>query len=425
MGDEASDSMNLDLNLSPGPEPASISLLNEPVSLDPWSERSTVHRFSETESPIHRIREAVRIGARQRSRWRRVHTEARNISMELNHLMANSGSANTLQAGEGSVDAEERTNELLKTCENNNGILDEQASENKDEVEKGSGTDGSFFDCNICLDLARNPVVTCCGHLFCWPCLYRWLHVHSDAKECPVCKGEVTLRNVIPIYGRGNQVREPEEDSSLKIPARPQARRVESLRQTLHRTAFSFPVEEMIRRLGSRFEFSRDMIQTHESDSVRESAERTNTLLTRILSSRALRREQNQAAPTNEVMDLNLNQSTTITPETGDSRRLQSLLLRRSQSQRSAYSSLSSALLLEAYRSHPSGRNQELPPPVDDGDSFSSIAARINSESPADTAMEIDSIVSLSTSSSRRNDASRVSDVDSGDSRAHRRRRLN
>lgn len=31
----------------------------------------------------------------------------------------------------------------------------------------------SLFECNICLELARDPVVTLCGHLYCWPCLYR------------------------------------------------------------------------------------------------------------------------------------------------------------------------------------------------------------------------------------------------------------
>ena len=29
------------------------------------------------------------------------------------------------------------------------------------------------FDCNVCYDTAREPVVTMCGHLYCWPCLYR------------------------------------------------------------------------------------------------------------------------------------------------------------------------------------------------------------------------------------------------------------
>ena len=63
---------------------------------------------------------------------------------------------------------------------------------------------------------------------------------------------------------------------------------------------------------------------------------------------------------------------------------------------------------------------------VDDRNSFSSIAAVMNSESQVDTAVEIDSMVTLSTSSSRRRNenGSRASDVDSADSRPPRRRRF-
>lgn len=93
----------------------------------------------------------------------------------------------------------------------------------------------SNFECNICLEMARDPVVTTCGHLFCWACIYQWLYVHSASRECPVCKGEVTDTNIIPIYGRGNSDHAANEsniaENGEKIPPRPRANRIESLRQ--------------------------------------------------------------------------------------------------------------------------------------------------------------------------------------------------
>ncbi|KAL0798374.1 hypothetical protein Bca101_053549 [Brassica carinata] len=66
------------------------------------------------------------------------------------------------------------------------------------------------FDCNICLDTAHEPVVTLCGHLFCWPCIYKWLHVKLSPvsvdhhqNTCPVCKSSVTITSLVPLYGRG------------------------------------------------------------------------------------------------------------------------------------------------------------------------------------------------------------------------------
>lgn len=249
---------------------------------------------------------------------------------------------------------------------------------NKILQKKSNENEGGFFDCNICLDMASDPVVTCCGHLFCWPCLYRWLHVHE--KECPICKGEMSIKSVTPIYGRGNPTRVVvEEDSGLKIPHRPQAKRVESWRQTIQRNAFTMPMDEMIRRLGSRFDLTRDLVPG-QPDNPREIT--NNSLLNRYLTSRGFRRGHNNV----ELPD-------DSSPEPESTRLGQP----------------------EPARS------------MDDRDSVSSIAAVIQSESlTVDTAAEIDSRVVLSTSSSRRRSesSSRVSDVDSGDSRAPRRRRL-
>lgn len=48
--------------------------------------------------------------------------------------------------------------------------------------DKCIGTEESCFEdsaysCNICLEISKEPVVTLCGHLFCWPCLFRWVPV--------------------------------------------------------------------------------------------------------------------------------------------------------------------------------------------------------------------------------------------------------
>ncbi|KAL0450242.1 UNVERIFIED_CONTAM: E3 ubiquitin-protein ligase [Sesamum latifolium] len=73
----------------------------------------------------------------------------------------------------------------------------------------GDGNEAGDFECNICFDLARDPVITLCGHLYCWPCLYRWLRGHSQAHECPVCKALIQEEKVIPLYGRGKAPTDP------------------------------------------------------------------------------------------------------------------------------------------------------------------------------------------------------------------------
>ncbi|KAJ0263193.1 E3 ubiquitin-protein ligase RMA3 [Hirschfeldia incana] len=95
-------------------------------------------------------------------------------------------------------------------------------------------TESGCFDCNICLDTALDPVVTLCGHLFCWPCIYKWLHVqlsslsidhHHHQNNCPVCKSNIAITSLVPLYGRGissPSFNSKEQDSeSAVIPRRP------------------------------------------------------------------------------------------------------------------------------------------------------------------------------------------------------------
>ena len=46
---------------------------------------------------------------------------------------------------------------------------------NSDE-ENEEDKDNSNFECNICLDTAKDAVISMCGHLFWWEFSLVWLH---------------------------------------------------------------------------------------------------------------------------------------------------------------------------------------------------------------------------------------------------------
>ncbi|OMO76421.1 Zinc finger, RING/FYVE/PHD-type [Corchorus capsularis] len=88
------------------------------------------------------------------------------------------------------------------------------------------------FACNICLEFAHEPIVTLCGHLYCWPCIYKWLHVQSASLEsdehpqCPVCKADISHTTMVPLYGRGksaSELRGKALNGGMTVPPRPPA----------------------------------------------------------------------------------------------------------------------------------------------------------------------------------------------------------
>jgi E3 ubiquitin-protein ligase RNF5 len=100
-----------------------------------------------------------------------------------------------------------------------------------------NANNGAQFECNICLDMAEEPVITLCGHLFCWKCIYEWMrprnptNTPADLEQaecpCPVCKSLVNRSRLIPLYGRG-QSRSSTGDPRDRIPDRPSGQRRET-----------------------------------------------------------------------------------------------------------------------------------------------------------------------------------------------------
>ncbi|KAG8071588.1 hypothetical protein GUJ93_ZPchr0006g43760 [Zizania palustris] len=115
-------------------------------------------------------------------------------------------------------------------------VGEEPAKRVSSDVPAAAG--GGCFDCNICLDFATEPVVTLCGHLYCWPCIYEWLRPDDGAdashgatssarRSCPVCKAAVSPDTLVPLYGRGGgSSKMPPRGST--IPRRPIVHRREA-----------------------------------------------------------------------------------------------------------------------------------------------------------------------------------------------------
>lgn len=84
------------------------------------------------------------------------------------------------------------------------------------------------FECNICFEQATDAVVSKCGHLFCWPCIHRWMEARSENPTCPVCKSVIDRDRLIPLYGRGST---NQADPRDKVPPRPRGQREEAPQQ--------------------------------------------------------------------------------------------------------------------------------------------------------------------------------------------------
>ncbi|XP_059434850.1 uncharacterized protein LOC132167834 [Corylus avellana] len=370
--------MDLDLNQVPldeqphGSELRLDSIVNE---------LATAHERIE-----ERIRqlEAVTARARHRQRWRQGQASPQTDSSAEAMVQHASRLHNT---DDGNT-AQERRVDSGKTSKTGSLFLIAKALGMDTDAKKAGSGSGGLFDCNICLEMARDPILTCCGHLFCWPCFYQLSYVDSHAKECPVCGGEVTDRSIIPVYGNGSGDSPPKselKEIGLKVPPRPHAQRVESMRQQFRGRGVSSSVEE---RIHSIVDIMGERVQAQDLDRPRMMGERTNFSVNRYRTSRVL-----------------------PSTETESSQRHRSLQVSRLLLQGAAsFSSLSSALNtamdsaerlvedLEAYihSSHTSGGHEQAPS-VDNRDSFSSIYAVIQPEiqSP-DTAAEINSTVSPS-----------------------------
>ena len=79
------------------------------------------------------------------------------------------------------------------------------------------------FECSICLETAKEPIVTKCGHIYCWPCIYNWMEAKGKNSKCPNCKNPITKSDLIPLYTKDENSKNTKRFEN--IPKRPKAER--------------------------------------------------------------------------------------------------------------------------------------------------------------------------------------------------------
>lgn len=108
--------------------------------------------------------------------------------------------------------------------DNLGATANEAKSQSQNETTEDSNANAAY-ECNICLDVARDAVISMCGHLFCWPCLHTWLETRPNRQICPVCKAGIGKDKVVPLYGRDDS--NPKDPREKPVPPRPKGQRPE------------------------------------------------------------------------------------------------------------------------------------------------------------------------------------------------------
>ncbi|KAF9675281.1 hypothetical protein SADUNF_Sadunf09G0015700 [Salix dunnii] len=372
-----------------------------------WNELEATNGLLE-----ERIRqlEAVTFRARQRQRWRQSHITPQTVGISVEPATINVRSEGGLLIGEASVATEERRDEMNKFGKRNSAYLLAKAL-CRNENGKEARSDRSVFDCNICLDMAQDPILTSCGHLCCWSCFYQLSYVYSNVKECPVCMEEVADTCIIPIYGNGNGKNKlRSKESGLKVPPRPSARRVESMRQQLiNRGVFSSSIEERMQHFGNVLIAMGEIPRSDDLEDTPLESERTSFLGNQVITSQALPSTGAEVSQHNHSVQV-------------------SRLLFQGAASLSSFSSAVNSAMNSAVESaerlvenleavlhnHRGRRNHQQSSRPADRDSFSSIAAVIQPDSQnLDTVADADSMLPHFASSSRPDDAATVSQLES------------
>lgn len=66
---------------------------------------------------------------------------------------------------------------------------------------------GSDEECAICLDSLKQPIITCCAHVFCRGCIEAVIKNETPTARCPLCRGDLSIDSLTEVPAE--QTRQP------------------------------------------------------------------------------------------------------------------------------------------------------------------------------------------------------------------------
>lgn len=160
-------------------------------------------------------------------------TKSHNFNNSIDNDMSQINN-NSNNQRKNSIDEESNINKIeengrMKDNNNQENIFQSNTNSNSNQKQQFNSFSNSAsssnkktaiaYECSICLEVAKEPVVTKCGHLFCWPCIYSW---NEQRKTCPNCNNPINNTDFVPIY---NKDQNNENTKRFKIPERPKGER--------------------------------------------------------------------------------------------------------------------------------------------------------------------------------------------------------
>lgn len=83
----------------------------------------------------------------------------------------------------------------------NQWMLNQDDIVNWDCIEQIKMFSTQSIKCPICMDIPITSKMTRCGHIYCWPCILRYLDIHEelDITDCPICHSRILKKDLLSV----------------------------------------------------------------------------------------------------------------------------------------------------------------------------------------------------------------------------------